>query len=136
MILYGQLKYLVLWLPSYYIIKDLRYLQSPSYKLFVSTFGPIIVVCWYPTWVLAADIPLKRLVLYYAKNPHLFRRYAKIYKPLKDIIIEIAKRSKPYEQGDQLGKALEYLLKEILRRRVYKRKINSTINRDPKRSKV
>jgi len=82
------------------------------------------------------DIPLNRLVLYYAKNPYLFCRYAKIYKLLKDIIIEIAKRSKPYKQGDQLGKALEDLLEEILRRRVYKRKVNSTIDRDPKRSKV
>jgi len=82
------------------------------------------------------DIPPNRLVLYYAKNPHLFRRYTKIYKLLKDIIIEIAKRSKPYKQGDQLGKALKDLLKEILRRRVYKRKVNPTIDRDPKRSKV
>ena len=43
------------------------------------------------------DILLKRLILYYAKNPYLFCRYTKIYKPLKDIIIEIAKRSKPYK---------------------------------------
>jgi len=46
------------------------------------------------------DIPPNRLTLYYAKNPHLFRRYTKIYKPLKDVIIEIAKRGKPYKQGD------------------------------------
>jgi len=82
------------------------------------------------------NIPLNRLILYYAKNPHLFCRYTKIYKPLKDVIIEIAKRCKPYKQGDQLGKALEDLLKEILRRRVYKKKVDSTIDRDPKRSKV
>ena len=82
------------------------------------------------------DIPLKRLTLYYAENPHLFRRHTKIYKLLKDIIIEIAKRSKPYKQGDQLGKALEDLLEEILRRRVYKRKVDPTVDRDPKRSKV
>jgi len=82
------------------------------------------------------DIPLNRLVLYYAKNPRLFRRYTKIYKPLKDVIIEIAKRGKPYKQGDQPGKALEDLLKEILRRRVRKRKVDPTIDRDPKRSKV
>jgi len=82
------------------------------------------------------DIPLNRLALYYAKNPRLFRRYAKIYKLLKDVIIEIAKRSKPYKQGDQLGKALEDLLEEILRRRIYKRKVDPTIDRDPKRSKV
>ena len=46
------------------------------------------------------DILLKRLALYYAKNPYLFRCYTKIYKLLKDIIIEIAKKSKPYKQGD------------------------------------
>ena len=82
------------------------------------------------------DIPLKRLALYYTKNPYLFRRYTKIYKLLKDIIIEIAKRSKPYKQGDQLGEVLEDLLEEILRRRVYKRKVDPTVDRDPKRSKV
>jgi len=82
------------------------------------------------------DIPPNRLILYYAKNPCLFRRYAKIYKPLKDVIIEIAKRSKLYKQGDQLGKALEDLLEEILRRRIRKRKVDPTIDRDPKRSKV
>jgi len=82
------------------------------------------------------DILLNRLVLYYAKNPRLFCHYAEIYKPLKDVIIEIAKRSKPYKQGDQLGKALEDLLEEILRRRVRKRKVDPTINRDPKRFKV
>ena len=43
------------------------------------------------------DILLKRLVLYYAKNSHLFYYYNKIYKLLKDIIIEIAKRSKLYK---------------------------------------
>jgi len=82
------------------------------------------------------DIPPNRLALYYAKNPRLFCRYAEIYKPLEDVIIEIAKRSKLYKQGDQLGKALEDLLKEILRRRVRKRKVDFTIDRDPKRSKV
>jgi len=82
------------------------------------------------------DIPPNRLALYYAENPCLFRRYAKIYKLLEDIIIEIAKRSKLYKQGDQLGKALEDLLEEILRRRVYKKKVDLTVDRDPKRSKV
>ena len=43
------------------------------------------------------DIPLNRLTLYYAENPYLFCRYTKIYKLLKDIIIEIAKRSKLYK---------------------------------------
>jgi len=123
-------------LPSCFIIKDLRRLRSPSYKSFVSTFGPIAVICWYPTWVSAVDIPPNRLALYYAENPRLFRRYAKVYKPLKDVIIEIAKRSKPYKQGDQLGKALEDLSEEILRKRVHKRKVDPTIDRDPKRSKV
>jgi len=99
-------------------------------------FGPIIVIYWYPTWVLAVDIPPNRLVLYYTKNPHLFCYYTKIYKPLEDVIIEIVKGGKLYKQGDQLGKALEDLLEEILRRRVRKRKVDSTINRDPKRSKV
>ena len=82
------------------------------------------------------DILLNRLALYYAENPRLFRRYAEIYKPLEDVIIEIAKRNKLYKQGDQLGKALEDLLKEILRRRVRKRKVDPTVDRDPKRSKV
>jgi len=46
------------------------------------------------------DIPLKRLALYYAENPCLFCCYAEIYKLLKDVIIEIAKKSKLYKQGD------------------------------------
>ena len=82
------------------------------------------------------DIPLKRLVLYYTENPCLFRCYAEIYKPLEDIIIEIAKRSKLYKQGDQLGKVLEDLLKKILRRRVCKRNVDLTVGRDFKRSKI
>ena len=82
------------------------------------------------------DILLKRLVLYYTKNPYLFCYYAEIYKPLKNIIIEIAKRSKLYKQRDQLKKALKNLLKEILRRRVYKRKVDFTIDKNPKRFKV
>jgi len=82
------------------------------------------------------DIPPNRLILYYTKNPCLFCRYTKVYKPLKDVIIEIAKRSKPYKQGDQLGKALEDLLEKILRKRVHKKKVDPTIDRDPKRSKV
>jgi len=60
-------------------------------------FGPIVVIYWYPTWVLAVDIPLNRLALYCAENPCLFRCHAKIYKLLKDVIIEIAKRSKLYK---------------------------------------
>jgi len=38
------------------------------------------------------DIPLKRLISYYTGNPYLLYYYAKIYKPLKDVIMEIAKR--------------------------------------------
>jgi hypothetical protein len=82
------------------------------------------------------DILLKRLALYYTENPRLFRRYAEIYKPLEDVIIEIAKKSKLYKQRDQLRKALEDLSEEILKRRVCKRKVDSTIDRNPKRSKV
>ena len=81
------------------------------------------------------DILLNRLILYYAENPRLFRRYTKIYKPLKDVI-EIAKRSKLYKQGDQLRKALKDLSEEILGRRVYKRKVDFTIDKNPKRFKV
>jgi len=43
------------------------------------------------------DILLKRLISYYAENPYFFRCYAEIYKLLKDVIIEIAKRSKLYK---------------------------------------
>ena len=82
------------------------------------------------------DIPPKRLALFYAENPHLFCHHAEIYKSLENVIIEIAKRSKLYKQGDQLGKALEDLSKEILKRRVCKRKVDPIINRDPKRPKV
>ena len=45
-------------------------------------------------------IPQKKLLLYYTKNPYYLRYYAKIYKPLKDVIIKIAKKGKPYKQGD------------------------------------
>ena len=69
------------------------------------------------------DIPLNRLVLYYAKNPRLFCRHAKIYKLLKDVIIEIAKR------------ALEGLLKELLGRRIRKRKAVYTRDRGSKKPK-
>ncbi|XTI91396.1 hypothetical protein V2W45_1247548, partial [Cenococcum geophilum] len=81
-------------------------------------------------------IPQKKLLLYYIKNPRHLRRHAKIYKPLKDVIIEIAKRGKLYKQGDQLKEALEDLLEELLRERLYKRKKNYTINRAPKKHKA
>ena len=45
-------------------------------------------------------IPQKKLLLYYIENPYHLRRYAKIYKPLKDVIMEIAKRGKLCKQGD------------------------------------
>jgi len=45
-------------------------------------------------------IPQKKLLLYYTKNPCHLRCYAKIHKPLKDVIIKIAKKGKPYKQGD------------------------------------
>ena len=99
-------------------------------------FGPIAVICWYSTWVSAMDVPPKRLVLYYTGNLCLFCCHAKIHKPLKDIIMEIAKRGKLYKQRDQLGEALEDPLKEISKRRVYKRKMDSTVDKDPKRPKV
>jgi deoxycytidylate deaminase len=82
------------------------------------------------------DIPPNRLTLYYTKNPCLFCCHTEIYKPLKDVIIEIAKRSKLYKQRDQLKKVLEDLSEEILRRKVCKRKVDSTINKNPKRFKV
>ncbi|XTI90666.1 hypothetical protein V2W45_1240944, partial [Cenococcum geophilum] len=82
-------KYLISWLPTYYIIKDIIYLQNPSYRGIISLYGPIIV--------LAVAIPQKKLLLYYTENPYYLRRYTKIYKPLKDIIIKIAKIGKLYK---------------------------------------
>ena len=70
------------------------------------------------------DIPQERFVIYYIKNPHFLYYYYKIYKPLKDVIIEIAKR------------ALENLLKGLLGGRLYKRKINYTVNGASKKYKV
>jgi hypothetical protein len=70
------------------------------------------------------DIPQERLVIYYTKNPHFLCYYYEIYKPLKDIIIEIAKR------------VLEDLLKGLLGGRLYKKKINYTVNKAPKKYKV
>jgi hypothetical protein len=71
-------------------------------------------------------IPQKKLLLYYTKNPYHLYCHARIYKLLKDIIIKIAKRGKLYKQKDQLEKALKNLLKEILKRIVYKRKADYT----------
>ena len=42
-------------------------------------------------------IPQKKLLSYYTKNPYYLYYHAKIYKPLKDVIIEIAKKGKPYK---------------------------------------
>ena len=69
------------------------------------------------------DIPQERLIMYYTKNPYFLYYYAKIYKLLKDIIIEIVKR------------ALEDLLKELLGRRICKRKAVYTGDRGFKGSK-
>ena len=73
-------------------------------------FGPIAVIYQYPSWVSAVDILQERLVMYYTKNPYFLYYYYEIYKSLKDIIIEIAKR------------ALEDLLKGLLGGRLYKKK--------------
>ena len=63
------------------------------------------------------DIPQERLIIYYTKNPYFLCCYAEIYKPLKDVIIEIVKR------------ALEDLLKELLGRIIRKRKVVYTRDR-------
>jgi len=60
--------------------------------------------------------------MYYTENPHFLCYYTKIYKLLKDVIIEIAKR------------ALEDRLKELLGR-LRKRKVNYTIYGAPKKHK-
>ena len=62
--------------------------------------------------------------MYYTKNPYFLHYYYKIYKPLKDVIIEIAKR------------ALEDLLEELLGGRSRKRKKNYTVNGAPKKYKA
>jgi len=69
------------------------------------------------------DIPQERLIMYYIKNPHFLYYHTKIYKPLQDIIIEIAKR------------ALKGLLKELSGKRIYKRKAVYTRDRDSKKPK-
>jgi hypothetical protein len=70
------------------------------------------------------DILQKRLVIYYTKNPYFLRYHYKIYKPLKDIIIEIIKR------------ALEDLLKELSGGKSCKKKENYTVNRASKKHKA
>lgn len=60
--------------------------------------------------------------MYYTKNSYFLYYYTKIYKLLKDIIIQIAKR------------ALEGRLEELLGR-LRKRKVNYTIYRAPKKHK-
>jgi hypothetical protein len=74
-------------------------------------------------------IPQKKLLLYYTENSHYLYYYAKIHKPLKDVIIKIAK------QRDQPEKALEGPSEEILGRMVYKRKADYTRDRDSKKPK-
>jgi hypothetical protein len=53
---------------------------------------------WYPTWVSPIGIPQKKLTSYYTEKPRLLRRHARVYKQLEDIIIEVAKRRKPYSK--------------------------------------
>ncbi|XTI82769.1 hypothetical protein V2W45_1228854, partial [Cenococcum geophilum] len=65
------------------------------------------------------------LLLYYTKNPRHLRRYAKIYKPLKDVIIKIAKK----------GEALDDYLEDLLIRGTRKRKVDYTIDRASKKLK-
>ena len=81
-------------------------------------------------------IPQKKLLLYYIENPRHLRRHAKIYKPLEDVIMEIAKRGKLYKQGDQLGEALEDPSEELSGERSRKRKKNYTVNGAPKKHKA
>ena len=69
------------------------------------------------------DIPQKRLIIYYTENPYFLYYHTKIHKPLKNIIIEILKR------------ALEDLLKELLRKRICKRKVDCTGDRGSKKPK-
>ncbi|XTI92310.1 hypothetical protein V2W45_1248355, partial [Cenococcum geophilum] len=73
-------------------------------------------------------IPQKKLLLYYTKNPYYLYCYAKIYKPLKDIIIKIAKK-------DQLKEAPDDHLEDLLIRGTRKRKINYTIDGASKKLK-
>jgi len=80
-------------------------------------------------------IPHKKLVLYYTKNPHYLCYYARIYKPLKDVIIEIAWRGKLYKQRDQPGEALDDYLEDLLRRGTYKRMVDCTIDGASKKLK-
>ena len=61
--------------------------------------------------------------MYYIKNPYFFCYYTKIYKLLKDVILEIFKR------------ALEDLLKELSGRRIYKRKADCIRFRGSKKPK-
>jgi hypothetical protein len=70
------------------------------------------------------DIPQKRLIIYYTENPYFLHHHYKIYKPLEDVIIEIARR------------ALKDPLKELLGGRSHKRKENYTVNRAPKKYKA
>lgn len=131
----GQLKYLLSWLPTCYMIEDLKRLRNPGYRSVVSTYGPIAVVCWYPTWVSPAGIPHKRLVSYYTENPRHLHRHARIHKPLNDVMIEIARRGKPYEQRDQPGEAPDGHSEDLSRRGTRKRKVDCTVDGASKKPK-
>ena len=61
--------------------------------------------------------------MYYTKNPYFLYHYTKIYKPLKDVVIEVAKR------------ALENSLKKPLGRRTYKKKVDCIKDKGSKKPK-
>ena len=69
------------------------------------------------------DIPQEKLIIYYTENPYSLYCYTKIYKPFKDIIIEVAQ------------KTLENLLKKPLERRICKRQVNYIKDRGFKKPK-
>jgi hypothetical protein len=52
-------------------------------------------------------IPQKKLLSYYTENPRYLHYYARIHKPLEDVIIKIAK------QRDQPGEALEAVILKV-----------------------
>ena len=80
-------------------------------------------------------INVPTLILYYTKNLRHLYYYTRIYKPLKDVIIEIARRGKLYKQRDQPGEALDNYLEDLLRRGTGKRKVNYTVDGASKKLK-
>jgi len=86
----------------------------------MSICGPLRIVNWYPTWILPKALHYDNLILYYAGNPDLLKRYAKIFKLLEDIIKTIDKRNRQR----YVGKPLNGPPEELLGRRVRKKKAN------------